>query len=128
MSRLKAVNILSCLLPVGMGEERVDENGIHDVNMRENGVVNGGNSTPNVPDDVRGRGSEKSGSGVVKGGQGLGDSFWIIGGGLSVEVIVVWKTVRSWDESYHDDNGRQRGARGMLGTIKLHRTTWEHRC
>lgn len=25
-----------------------------------------------------------------------------------MEVSVVWKTVRSWDESYHDDNGRQR--------------------
>lgn len=56
------------------------ENGIHDANMRENGVVNGGNSTPNVPGDVRGRGSGRSGSDVVKGGQGLGDSFWIFGG------------------------------------------------
>lgn len=76
MSRLKAVNILSCLLPVGMGEEQVGENGIHDVSMRENGVVNGGSSTPNVPADVRGQESERSDSGVVKGGQGLGDSFF----------------------------------------------------
>lgn len=74
------MNILSCLLPVGMGEEQVGENGIHDANMRENGVVNGGNSTPNVPGDVRGQGSGRSGSDVVKGGQGLGDSFWIFGG------------------------------------------------
>lgn len=75
MSRLKVVNILSCLLPVGTGEEQVGENGIHDVNMRGSGVVSGDSSTPNVPDDAHGRESERSGS----DGQGLGDSYWIWG-------------------------------------------------
>lgn len=85
MSRLKAVNILSCLLPVGMGEEQVGENGIHDVSMRENGAVNGGSSTPNVPADVRGQESGRSDSGVAKGGQGLGDSFFFF---LETEKVV----------------------------------------
>lgn len=117
MSRLKAVNILSCLLPVGMGEEQVGENGIHDVSMRENGAVNGGSSTPNVPADVRGQESERSDSGVAKGGQGLGDSFFFFfgngEGSVRKRVVVVWENVekklgRKTTSYHHDDNGKQR--------------------
>lgn len=123
MSRLKAVNILSCLLPVGMGEEQVGENGIHDVSMRENGAVNGGSSTPNVPADVRGQESGRSDSGVAKGGQGLGDSFFFFfgngEGSVWKRVVVVWENVeRSWDERRQVTTTMimaNRGARGILG-------------
>lgn len=74
MSRSKAVNTLSYLLLVAMGEGRADENGIH-ANTKENGVASDGSSTSNALDGVRGQESERSESGVVKGEQGLEDSF-----------------------------------------------------
>lgn len=67
------------------------ENGIHDLNMRVSDAVNDGSSTPNVPADVHARESERSDSGVAKGGQGLEDSFFFFGYGrrLCVEECCV---------------------------------------
>lgn len=107
-----------------MGEEQVGENGIHDVSMKENGAVNGGSSTPNVPADVRGQESERSDSGVAKGGQGLGDSFFFFF--LETEKVVCGRELwlcgrmsrRSWDERRQVTTTMimaNRGARGILG-------------
>lgn len=99
------------------------ENGIHDLNMRVSDAVNDGSSTPNVPADVHARESERSDSGVAKGGQGLEDSFFFLDmGGGCVWKSVVWENVekklgRKTTSYHHDDNGRQRARGDVWGLL-----------
>lgn len=109
------------------------ENGIHDLSMRGSDAVNDGSSTLNVPVDVHARESERSGFGVAKGGQGLGDSFFFffLDMGEGCVVLCGRMSRRSWDERRQVTTTMimaDRGHVGCSGTIKLHRTTWEHKC